>query len=304
MNARSAALILLVLVLALGAFVAWRSVVFVGEAEFVIVTQFGRHIATHREAGLVGKLPWQSAIRIDRRIQMYDPLPSEFLASDKKTVNLDVFVCWVVEDPKRFLETVGDPPGAEARLHDIVWSALRAEVGRRQFEALVSTDSAKHELDALMDGIAGPESAVRAAAAAYGIRIVDVRLKRISPPAQVRDSVFQRMRSERARVARQLRAEGEEQALAIRADADKTRTETLAAAYKEAETLRGQAEAEAARVYAAAHQKDPQLYELLRTLEAYRTILDEKTTILLSTDSDLLKFLTRGAPLDDVKPKK
>ena len=112
------------------------------------------------------------------------------------------------------------------------------------------------------------------------------------------------MRSERGRVARQLRAEGEEQALAIRADADKTRTETLAAAYKEAETLRGQAEAEAARVYAAAHQKDPQLYELLRTLEAYRTILDEKTTILLSTDSDLLKFLTRGAPLDDVKPKK
>jgi membrane protease subunit HflC len=278
--------------------------VFVDEAEFVIITQFGRHITTYDQAGPHAMLPWQSAIRIDKRIQIYDPLPSEFLASDKKTVNLDVFACWVVTDPKRFRERVGDKPGAEARLHDLVWSALRAEVGRSELEALVSTDPAKHRLDALMKGIALPDSSVQDAAAAYGIRIVDVRLKRITPPAQVRDSVFQRMRSERARVARQLRAEGEEQALAIRADADKTRTETLAAAYKEAETTRGQAEAEATRVYAAAHQKDPRFYELLRTLEAYRTILDEKTTILLSADSDLLRFLTHGVSLDGPKPQK
>ena len=300
----SRARIVVVLVLALVAAVAWRSVVFVDEAEFVIVTQFGRHIATYERAGPHAKLPWQSAIRIDKRIQVYDPLPSEFLASDKKTVNLDAFVCWAVTEPKRFRERVGDKPGAEARLHDLVWSALRAEVGRRQLEALVSIESDKHQLDALMDGITRANGAVQRAAAAYGIRIVDVRLKRIAPPAQVRESVFSRMRSERGRVARQLRAEGEEKALAIRADADKTRTETLAAAYRDAETTRGKAEAEATRVYAAAHQKDPQLYELLRTLEAYRKILDEKTTILLSSDSDLLKFLTRGVSLDGPKPKK
>ena len=297
-----ASVVLVVLALVVAA--AATSVVFVDEAEFVIITQFGRPVHTYQEAGPRLKLPWpvQSVMRIDKRIQIYDPMPSEFLASDKKTVNLDVFACWVVADPKKFRERVGDKPGAEARLHDMVWSELRAEVGRSQLEALVSTDKSKNRLDKLVGGIA--ERCAERAKSTYGIEIVDVRLKRITPPAQVRDSVFQRMRSERSRVARQLRAEGEEEALKIRADADKTRTTTLAAAYKDAETTRGKAEAEATRIYAAAHQKDPQFYELVRTLEAYRKILDEKTTILLSADSDLLKILTHGASLDDQKPKK
>jgi membrane protease subunit HflC len=294
--------IIALLVLALVAVAAVRCVVFVDEAEFVIITQFGRHIGTHGDAGLHFKLPYQSALRIDKRIQIYDPRPSEFLASDKKTVNLDVYACWAVVDPKRFLETVGDKPGAEARLHDLVWSELRAEVGRRELEALVSTDAAKHQLDRLVEALAA--RCAERAEAAYGIQIEDLQLKRISPPAQVRDSVFGRMRSERARVARQLRAEGEEKALEIRADAQKTRSETLAAAYRDAEILRGQAEADATRIYAAAHQKDPQFYELVRTLEAYRKFLDEKTTILLSADSDLLKFLTRGPAASDEKPRK
>ena len=294
--------LVILLAVALVAIALVRSVVFVDEAEFVIITQFGRPIGTHRDAGLHGKMPWQSAIRIDRRIQIYDPMPAEFLASEKKTVNLDVFVCWKVEEPRRFLETVGDKAGAEARLHDVVWSALRTEVGRNPVDALLSTEAATHRLDALVGDIA-TQCAARARAA-YGIEIVDVRLKRISPPGQVRESVFQRMRSERSRMARQYRAQGEEKALEIRADADKQRTVILAQAYKEAETLRGKAEADAARIYAAAHQKDPEFYELLRTLEAYRKFLDEKTTILLSADSDLLKFLTRGPMLDAPKPKK
>jgi membrane protease subunit HflC len=270
---------------------AYLSVLFVDEAEFVIVTQFGRPVRTLREAGLHFKAPYQSALRIDRRLQIYNPRPSEFLAKEKKNVDLDVLVCWCVEEPQRFLETVSDFAGAEARLHDIVWSELAAEVGRNPLESLVSTDTALHRLDEIV-GAVWARCAQRATAS-YGIRIVDIKLKRLGLPAQVRDSVFQRMRAERSRIARQYRAEGDEEALKIRAAADKERTVTLAKAYAEAEKIRGQGEAEATRIYSEAHQKDPAFYELVRTLEAYRKFLDDKTTVLLSSDSELLKYLMR-----------
>lgn len=293
----------------------YRSVVFVDETQMVIVTQFGDPVTSYkvadlrfqrqlpwvkldwveaapRDAGLRFKLPYQSAIRIDRRLQIYDPRPSEFLAGEKKNVDLDVFVCWRVdgESPLRFLQTVSDFAGAEARIHDVVWSELAAEVGRNPLEALVSNDPEMHRLDDLVSTVA--QRCDARTRASYGIEVVDMRLKRISLPAQVRDSVFQRMRSERKRIAEQYRAEGEEEAMKIRAAADKERTVTLAQAYAQGEKIRGQAEAEATRIYAEAHGKDPDFYELVRTLEAYRKFLDEKTTVLLSADSDLLKYLT------------
>ena len=169
-------------------------------------------------------------------------------------------------------------------------SALAAEVGRNPLEALVSIESDTHRLDELMAGVA--LRCGELGRSSYGIEVVDVRLKRISLPAQVRESVFQRMRAERGRMARRYRAEGSEESLKIRADADKQRTILLADAYAEAETTRGEAEAQATRIYAEAHRQDPEFYELLRSLEAYRNFLDEKTTILLSADSDLLKYLT------------
>ncbi len=279
-----------------------RSLLFVDETEVVIVTEFGRPLRTLHNAGLHFRLPYQSAIRIDRRLQIYDPRPSEFLAKEKKNVDLDVFVCWRVEDPQLFLEQVGDFAGAEVRLHDVVWSRLAAEVGLNELEALVSTDPNKHRLDELIDGVA--RQCDRRAREDYGIEIVDVRLKRISLPAQVRESVFRRMRSERARIAQQYRAEGEQQALEIRAKADKHRRVTLAMADADAERTRGEAEAKATGIYVEAHRKDPRLYELLRTLEAYKKFLDEKTTILLSADSDLLKYLTRGSMLDETADPK
>jgi membrane protease subunit HflC len=291
----------LVIVLAAAGVAAYRSVVFVDEAETVIITQFGDPVATlndtTRQSGLHFKPPYQSAVRIDRRLQVYDPRPSEFLAKEKKNVDLDVFVCWRVDDPRRFLETVSDFTGAEALVHDIVWAELAAEVGRNEVEALVSVEPDKHRLDEI---VAGVTAACRERAkSAYGIEIVDVRLKRIGLPTQVRESVFNRMRTERQRIAGQYRAEGEEKALEIRAEADKERTGILAKAYAEAEKTRGEAEAEATRIYSEAHQKDPQFYELVRTLEAYERFLDDKTTVLLSADSDLLKYLTRGSMLQE-----
>jgi len=278
------------LAVAVLAIVLWRCTVFVDETEFVIVTQFYRPVRTHTEAGLHFKWPYQSVIRIDRRIQIYDPRPSEFLAKEKKNVDLDVFVCWRVAEAQRFLEKVGAFAGAEARMHDMVWSELAAEVGNHPREALVSTDPATHRLDDMVRDVT--QRCAARAAEEYGITILDVRLKRISLPSQVRESVFKRMRDERGRIASQYRAEGDEEAMKLRADADKARTAILAKAYRTAENTRGAAEAKATTIYATAHKADPEFYELRRTLETYRKILDEKTTLLLSADSGLLKYLT------------
>ncbi len=287
------------IVLIAGVLVAWRSVVFVDQAETVIVTQFGRPVRvlndTRDEAGLHWKLPYQSVIRVDRRLQIYDPRPSEFLTNEKKNVNVDVFVCWRVAEPQRFLETVNDFAGAEARIHDIVWSHLAAELGRNSLEAIVSIDPDKHRLEQIVAQVT--DRCRQVAASSFGIEVVDVRLKRISFPSQVRESVFNRMRAERSRMASQYRAEGEEQSMKIRAEADKQRTVLLSQAYAEAEKTRGQAEAEAIRIYAEAHGRDPEFYELVRTLEAYENFLDEKTTVFLSADSELLRFLMQGAKL-------
>jgi membrane protease subunit HflC len=298
---------LLVILVVLAAVAAWRSTLFVDETEMVIVTEFGQPVRTAREAGLHWKLPWQSAIRIDRRLQIYDPRPSEFLTAEKKNVDLDVFVCWKVdeEDPLRFLEKVSgsaDPAAANTLLHDIVWAKLAADVGSSPLEALVSTDAQTHRLDQLVEKVT--EACRAEALSAYAIQIVDVRLKRVNLPAQVRESVFGRMRTERARIAGQYRAEGEEQAMMIRSAADKESKTALAQAEADALRTRGTAEAEAMRIYSQAHQKNPQFYELVRSLEAYRKILDEKTTVVLSAQSDLLKYLTRGqTPTKEVKGK-
>jgi membrane protease subunit HflC len=134
----------------------------------------------------------------------------------------------------------------------------------------------------------------RAALEQYGINVVDVRIKRLNLPEQNKQSVYARMRAERERIARQYRAEGEEQALSIRADADKQREQILSVAYKEAEKTKGEGDAESTRIYGQAYSKNPRLYKLLRTLEAYKKILDDKTTAILSSDSELLRILTRG----------
>ena len=288
--------------------VAWRCLLFVDETQFVIVTQFGQPVRTLTEAGLYFKPPYQSSLVIDRRMQVYNPRPAEFLTSEKKNIDLDVFVCWSVEDPQRFLETVNDLAGATARIHDMVWSKLAAAVSRSPLETLVWVDTSKRPdgaalpdanketlknaarvdantepLKSLVEGVA--RQCADDARDKYGIVLVDVKIKRIGLPDQVRDSVFDRMRKERARIAQRYRSEGNEEAMKIRASADKEKTVVLAEAYAEAEIVRGKAEAKATRTYSDAHQKDPQFFELLRTLEAYKKIFDEKTTILLSGDS-------------------
>jgi modulator of FtsH protease HflC len=264
----------------------------VRETEFALVTQFGRPVRTVASAGLHAKWPFQSILWFDRRLRIYDPRPSEFLTRDKKNLVIESYVAWRIDDPNRFVQSVGDTSAAEMRLHDIIWSGLSASLGTQGLDSLVSVSADKLQATPMLDLLTA--SADRAALSQYGIRVVDVRIKRLNLPEQNKQSVFARMRAERERIALQYRAEGEQQALAIRANADREKEEILSAAYKDAEKTRGEGDAQATRIYGQAYSKNPQFYKLLRTLDSYKKILDDKTTIILNSDSELLKVLTRG----------
>lgn len=270
----------------------WLSFFAVRETEFVLLTQFGRPVRTVTTAGLHAKWFFHTAAYFDRRLRIYNPRPSEFLTRDKKNLLIESYVAWRIHDPQRFVETVGDAVAAEMRLHDIVWSGLAALVGTHDFEEIVTVEPEKRHAQEIFDELT--QATDRAALAQYGLRVIDVRIKRLNLPEQNKQSVYARMRAERERIARQYRAEGEEQALRIRADADRQREELLSAAYKDAEKIKGQGDAESTRIYSQAYARNPRFYKLLRTLEAYKKVLDDKTTAILSTDSELLKVLMRG----------
>ena len=271
---------------------AWLTLFTVRETESVLVTQFGRPLYVVAEAGMHMKWPFQTATRFDRRLRIYNPRPSEFLTRDKKNLVVESYVAWKIENPKRFVETVGDPVAAEMRLHDIVWSGLAAALGNHDLESIVSTNLQTVKTNLLLDQLSTETD--KAALQQYGIAVLDVRIKRLNLPEQNKQSVYARMRAERERIARQYRAEGEEQALSIRADADRQKEEILSVAYKQAEEVKGQGDAEATRVYSQAYSRNPRFYKLLRTLESYKKIFDDKTTAILSSDSELLKILMQG----------
>ncbi len=262
------------------------------ETEFALITQFGRPVRTVVNAGLHVKWPFQSILRFDRRLRIYNPRPSEFLTRDKKNLVIENYVAWRIDDPDRFLRSVGDTASAEMRLHDIIWSGLSAALGTLDLESLVSASADKVQAAAMLDTLT--TQADLTALDQYGIRVVDVRIKRLNLPEQNKQSVFARMRAERGRIAMQYRAEGEEQALVIRANADREKEAILSAAYKDAETIRGEGDAEATRIYGQAYSKNPHFYRLVRTLDSYKKVLDDKTTIILNSDSAFLKVLTQG----------
>ncbi|MFQ5808570.1 MAG: protease modulator HflC, partial [Armatimonadota bacterium] len=281
----------------------WRTLFAVDETQHVIVTQFGRPVRQIVDSpGLHCKLPYQSLVRFDNRLLLYDPTASEFLTMDKKNVLIDTFVAWRIRDPIRFLQAVTNIAGAEPRLHEIVWAELSATLGKYPLDALVSSE-APVQTDQIMRAVRHSCSEGRQASAAggarpglseYGIEIADVRIKRINLPEQNKQSVFDRMRAERQRDAKRYRAEGEQEALKIRADADKQRETILSEAYREAGRIKGDGEASATRIYAEAYNRDPEFYKLTRTLESYEKLFDKDTTALLSSDSELLRIMTRG----------
>jgi len=262
--------------------------------EHVIITQFGRPLydGPISEPGFRWKAPYQSVWRFDRRVRLYDPPASEFLTRDRRNTTVDTFVVWKIADAMQFLKSVTDATGAEIRLGNVVLSAMRTEIGRSELSALVSHEPGQMKLGEIALRVA--EQCRGRLAAEYGIELVDVQIKRLNFPQDNKQAVFDRMREERRRVARGLRAEGEESAQKIRAQAAKEATTILSEAYAKAETIRGDGDAEAARTYAKALQKDPEFYKFVRTLDAYKKFLNDKTTLILSSDSELLRLLTAG----------
>lgn len=258
----------------------------VDEREWAIKFRLGEIIRSDYEPGLHMKVPFINNVRkFDRRIQTLDSRPERFLTIEKKNVMVDFFVKWRITDPVRFYtSTGGDTATANGLLLRLIQDGLRSEFGKRTIQQAVSGDRA--EITAEFSSEIGQRSNE------LGISVIDVRLKRVDLPQDVSVSVYSRMESERARVARQLRAEGSEQAERIRADAERQRTVLLAEAYSQAEELRGSGDALATGVYADAYNRNPEFFAFYRSLEAYRNSIGTQSDLLLiEPDGDFFKYL-------------
>jgi modulator of FtsH protease HflC len=277
------------------AILLWSTPFIVDATDYAVRTRFGRPIQVIQRPGLYFRLPLVDEVaRLDARLLYFDPPTGEFLTEDKKNVVVSTFVVWHIDDPLRFIQNLYTRENAEARIADLVASELGTVLGRLPFNHLVSV--AKDEAH-IEDASATIAKDVRDQAERdYGLRIVDVGIRRLAFPDQNLEAVFNRMRAERQRIARRFRSEGEEQAIKIRAEADQQRTKLLAEAYRKSAVLKGRGEAEAARIYSRAISRDPSLYRFLRTLQSYDKVLDEKTTLILPEDSPLLGLLTQGPP--------
>ncbi len=262
--------------------------------EYVVVTRFGEPRRTSLEPGL--GLRWPLGIervhRISNRLHLLLPADSEYLTRDPKNLNVSSFLLWRVSDPLVFIQAVGNRDGAEARLSYLVSSELGTLLGNAEFASLINVDGESDGLASLTGELG--ERCAAIAADEYGIEVVDVGIRRLGFPERNRASVFERMRAERRRIAVKHRSEGEEAATLIRSEAELQRSRILAQAEQDAAEIRGHAEAEAARIYGEAHRANPGFYEFLRTLEAYDTIVDDETTLVLPADAGLFDLLMEG----------
>ena len=264
-----------------------QSLFVVSEVERAVKLRFGEIVQFDVEPGLHFKWPIINSVRyFDSRILTLDAQPQRYLTSEKKALMVDSFIKWRVKDvAKYFTTTGGDEERAKRLLSQRVDTGLRNEFGTRTVKEVVSgeRDQLMNSLTSMLDGIAQNE---------LGVEVIDLRVKRIDLPLEVSESVYNRMRTERERLARELRAQGNEVAEKIRATADKDKTVILADAYREAQVIKGDGDAEATATYASAYTKDPEFYDFTRSLKAYQSTFETKGDILLiDPDSDFFKYL-------------
>ncbi len=265
------------------------------EREYIVITQFGEPIKAIKEAGLNWKWPdpIQSVNRYDNRLMTYEQGETEYLTEDKKNVMVDNYIVWKIDDPVKYMRTVKNRMGAETRLADILSSEIGIGVGKYDLSSLISTEPEKIKFGQMMKEV---KEEIFRKAKDYGIEVTDVKGTLLNFPERNKLSVFRRMKAERERIAKGYRSEGTEKATKIRADADKQRQIILSEAYKTAQKIKGDGEAIAIKTYAEAYEKDIKFYELVRTLESYEKFIDGKTTVVLSADSELLKFINTSNP--------
>jgi len=259
-----------------------QSLFVVNQTQQALVIQLGHPLERVYGPGLHFKLPFiQNVVYFEARILDYDARPAEALTSDLKSIVLDNYARWRIEDPLRFYRTMRTEANAQARLDAVIYSQIRAHVGRHTLTQVVAD-----ERTGIMDSVTARASEQMKE---FGIGIVDVRIKRTDLPAENQRAIFDRMRAERERQATQYRSEGSEQSTKIRSEADKERALILAEASKRAQVLRGEGDAEAARVYAEAFSRSPEFFSFQRGLEALRKSLSENTRMVLTPDSPLLQ---------------
>ncbi len=270
-----------------------QSIYVVLETQRAVKLEFGAVVDADVEPGLHFKIPVvNTVIKFDARILTLDAAPQSYLTSEKKALTVDSFVKWRVSDVEKYYTTTG---GDEERLRRLliqrVDAGLRNEFGSRTVNEVVSG-----ERDELMDKLTLQLNSI--ASEELGVEVIDLRVKKIDLPPEVSDSVYNRMRTERERLAKELRAQGNEVAEKIRATADKEKTIILADAYRQAEETKGNGDAIATSTYANAYSKDPEFYDFTRSLKAYQSTFRSKSDILLiNPDSDFFKYL------DDSKAK-
>jgi membrane protease subunit HflC len=285
----------------------------VHQTEQAIITQFGEPVGDAiTEPGLHFKLPWiQRVLRFDKRWLPWDGDANQIPTKDKKFIWVDTYARWRISDPLAFYKAVRDERQAQSRLDDIIDGETRNAVASYNLIEIVRSSDREFEVteelagfvdEAIIQEIASGRDAITRSVLersseitpSFGIELVDVQFKRINYTEEVRESVYQRMISERTRIAEQSRSEGQGRSAEIRGQRERDLQLIQSEAFETAEAMRGRADAEATAIYAAAYSKDPDFYQFLKTLETYRSSLDEDVTLLLSTDSEFLSFLKQS----------
>lgn len=300
-------------------------VLFVDETEWVLVQRFGRIVSVYDQPADKGphfKWPWpmETTRRFDRRLRLSTPPGRELFTRDRKNLIVEAYIGWKIPEPTeaevadpfnrpvvRFYRSLGQPEVAESRLASRLQSLLTSRLGQMELSELISVRDSEsgpseeasplgqlaEELKRELRQRPGETTSLREQ---MGIEIVDVRIKRINLPSGNLQAVYERMRSERQKIAERYRSAGLAESRMIRSRAERQATEILAQANAEADRIQGAGEAEALRILNEAHAEDPELYETLQAMETYRQILSEQTTLVLSASSRLWKLLTEGPP--------
>ncbi len=287
-----------------------------GETEQAIVTQFGRPVGGVITApGLHAKVPFvQTVHRFEKRWLEYDGDANEIPTRDKKYIWVDTYARWRIRDTLRFFQAVQDERGAQSRLDDIVDGETRNAVAsfdlieivrssNRSFatmQELQGTGSGAEPVATIATGREKIAHRILERAAKitpeFGVELTDVRFKRINYTESVQQAVFQRMIAERKRIAERSRSEGQGRAAEIRGQKERDVLAASSVGYKGAQELKGKADARATAIYARAYGRDPQFYEFWKSMETLRTTMDPSATVVLSTDSELLRYLKQAQP--------
>ncbi len=264
----------------------------IDEREWGIVTQFGKSVRTIDQPGLHFKMPGfiNKVNRFDKRLQQIDTQPIQLLLGDKNPIITSCFIAWKIKDPVVFFQSLQNIDNGRQKISDMINSQLGIVFSDYSIHQIINSDPSQVKIDMIEQELIATSN--QSAVTKYGVSIEHIGIIRLSYPAVVMKSVYERMKAEREMEAEKIRAEGREDAGKIVAEAKRQAQEIKATAEKQSLIIKGEADKEALKIYAQAYSQDQDYFEFIRSLEAYESIFDEKSTLLLSTESDLMKYLT------------